>query len=198
MTPESPSADAPPKPGEGEMDVDGQEEASAGSSRWRTGSEQRSYTGRLLRALRSAGRSAASPPGVSPSLIVKEAADSALAITARGQSRWSRAILARWRRRRGKFQWRRLREVSARRRAAKMEPSPSKPEIRRKRKRGQGGGGGAAVGSRLMTLGRLIPGGRKLAAPTLIEEATDYIAALEMQVKVMSALADLLSAAARC
>lgn len=52
------------------------------------------------------------------------------------------------------------------------------------------------VKERLKKLGRIVPGCRKLPAATLLEEAADYVAALEMQVRTMRALAEALSAAA--
>jgi hypothetical protein len=51
------------------------------------------------------------------------------------------------------------------------------------------------VQERLRALGRLVPGCRKLPAPDLLEEAVDYVAALQMQVSTMRALADALAAA---
>ncbi|KAF3779700.1 Transcription factor [Nymphaea thermarum] len=141
--------------------------ATAGA--WRTSPEQRSYKQRLLKALRSAGADATPADRISRSFAVKEAADSALAMSAKGHWGWSRAILARWRRRRERFMSRKIRRVSLRMRAAMMEPSSSVPAAENNRrtpaKRKRGGKEDSMVDDRLRTLGRLIPGGQKLGAP---------------------------------
>ncbi|KAJ0962623.1 hypothetical protein J5N97_027745 [Dioscorea zingiberensis] len=135
--------------------------------KWRTGAQERIYNRRLIEALRAA-RGAARPGAHA----VKEAADSALALTARGQSRWSRAILTS-RLRRRKLLVKAVGRIRRRRRS----PVPSKRD------------------PAAMKVGRVVPGCRSLPAPTLLEEAADYVAALEMQVKAMRALADALSSA---
>ncbi|VAH75464.1 unnamed protein product [Triticum turgidum subsp. durum] len=158
-------------------------------TRWRSGTQERIYGRRLLDALRATRSGAASSAQPPQPRAVKAAADSALALTARGQSRWSRAILlagaASCRRRvlvkaGGKI--RRHRRPPARAAAA---ASAGEPPLLKERK----------VKDRLRVLGRLVPGCRKLQAPDLLEETADYVAALEMQVKAMRALADALAAA---
>ncbi|XP_077210529.1 transcription factor bHLH149-like [Tasmannia lanceolata] len=152
-------------------------------TKWRTPTQERIYGQRLLEGLQST-KNSSQPLKIAPSRVIKYAADSALALTAKGQTRWSRAILSRrWQRRKlwlkagGK-----IRRSSTRRRHGKLAPAPEPT--------------GEKVRARLRVLGRLVPGCRKLSTSTLLEEAADYMAALELQVKAMRTLAERLSAAA--
>ncbi|KAJ0979953.1 hypothetical protein J5N97_015427 [Dioscorea zingiberensis] len=161
-------------------------ESHASSSQWRTDTEQKIYSSKLLEALRRLRR--AESPAPPKSRAVREAADRALAVAARGRTRWSRAILSS-----------RAILLKARKRRAR-EPVRSK----------RTGSAGCCPGSvmnnnssnktpalqrKARVLGRLVPGCRKLSFPNLLEEASDYIAALEMQVRAMSALTQILTAA---
>lgn len=49
------------------------------------------------------------------------------------------------------------------------------------------------VNRKVRVLGRLVPGCGKQSVPVILEEATDYIQALEMQVRAMNSLVQLLS-----
>lgn len=51
----------------------------------------------------------------------------------------------------------------------------------------------AAVEAKARVLGRLVPGCRKLPLPLILDEVSDYIAALGVQVRAMSVLAGVLS-----
>ncbi|KAL5199072.1 hypothetical protein ABZP36_002584 [Zizania latifolia] len=66
--------------------------AAASPARWRTRREQEMYSSKLLHALRLVRAGGGSPPALGRE--VRDAADRALAVGARGRSRWSRAILA--------------------------------------------------------------------------------------------------------
>lgn len=162
-------------------------------TKWRSGTQERIYGRRLLDALRATRSGAASSAHHTQPRAVKAAADSALALTARGQSRWSRAILlagaASCRRRvlvkaGGKIRRHRRPQARAAAAASKAAAAGEPPVLKEKK-----------VKDRLRVLGRLVPGCRKLQAPDLLEETADYVAALEMQVKAMRALADALAAA---
>ncbi|XP_026656852.1 transcription factor bHLH148-like [Phoenix dactylifera] len=144
-------------------------------SKWRTESEQKLYSSKLLEALRRVRRGApAEPPR---SRAVREAADRALAMAARGRTRWSRAILS----------TRTLKLKSRKRRPA----GPAR--LKNPLADAAGKKTSPVLQWKARVLGRLIPGCRKLSFLTLLEEASDYIAALEMQVRAMSALTEILS-----
>ncbi|KAJ1297417.1 hypothetical protein BS78_01G374600 [Paspalum vaginatum] len=163
-------------------------EADAQPSKWRTRREHEIYSSKLLEAIRlvRAGPSSSASAAVPPrSRAVREAADRALAVAARGRTHWSRAILAS----------RRRRLQAARRAPLRAPASPSSrhdpaacssPPCQ--------GASTPPLARKAKVLGRLVPGCRKLPFPTLLAETTDYIAALQMQVRAMTALAEALSA----
>lgn len=147
-------------------------------TKWKSEARQQLYSSKLIQALSEVriGDDGAPPQG----RAVRDAADRALAFAAKGRTRWSRAIL----KNRIKIRFRKQkRHMSGSGRTKKPAVNmmslsgKSLPAVERKAK----------------VLGRLVPGCRKEALPVILEEATDYIAALEMQVRTMSALARLLS-----
>lgn len=107
-------------------------------------------------------------------------------MTAKGRTRWSRAILTN--RLKVKF----LKSKRQRVRVTgnnRLEKKPKVSVLRLKAKNLP------AVQRKVKVLGRLVPGCRKEAFPVILEEVTDYIAALEMQIRAMSDLTELLSGA---
>uniref|UniRef100_A0A804LJ72 IBH1-like N-terminal domain-containing protein n=1 Tax=Zea mays TaxID=4577 RepID=A0A804LJ72_MAIZE len=163
--------------------------APAQPSKWRTRREHEIYSSKLLEAIRlvragppsaAAAGTAAAPPR---SRAVRAAADRALAVAARGRTHWSRAILASRRRRLQAAHRARLR-------------APASPPARHGAPSASAAKGAATppLERKAKVLGRLVPGCRKLSFPTLLAETTDYIAALQMQVRAMTALAEALSA----
>ncbi|CAD6222385.1 unnamed protein product [Miscanthus lutarioriparius] len=152
------------------------------SSKWRTPRAQQAYSSKLIQALRLV-RTGGTPTCSASAPAVRDAAYRALAVTARGRSRWSRAILARSRRCRALQR-------------ARRPPPPPRP--RRRYQQQQDGEerplGGLA--GRAKVLGRLVPGCRSLSLPALLAEVSDYIAALEMQVRAMGQLTHDLAASA--
>ncbi|KAK9139165.1 hypothetical protein Scep_008846 [Stephania cephalantha] len=162
-----------------------QNAAKNNTARWRTPAEHQTYSSKLLEALRHVRRTTTNPP----SRAVRDAADRALAAAAKGRTRWSRHILAH----RLKLKFKKKKPPRPISGAADSRSKKSGLDVLKlmgKKKRRL-----PALQRRVRVLGRLVPGGKKLSFPTLLEEATDYIAALEMQVRTMTALTELLSVA---
>ncbi|CAN6809508.1 unnamed protein product [Brassica oleracea] len=134
------------------------------SWRWRATAAQKVYSLKLYNALRRSRRST----------TVRDTANKMLAATARGTTRWSRAILVSPLGN-GLYRHKNTKPVSTARgdggRSWKLSP----------------------VRTRVRVLGGLVPGCRRTALPELLDETADYIAALEMQVRAMTALSKILS-----
>nr|AFK48570.1 unknown [Lotus japonicus] len=134
---------------------------------WRSNADQQIYSLRLANALCRIPR---------PAAQIRDTADRVLAATAKGRTRWSRAILTR----RKKLRIKKVKRAASGLRRAAIGRRKRLPAVQKKAR----------------VLGRLVPGCRKVSFPNLLEEATDYISALEMQVRAMAALAELLSGGA--
>uniref|UniRef100_A0A1D1YNF9 Transcription factor bHLH148 n=1 Tax=Anthurium amnicola TaxID=1678845 RepID=A0A1D1YNF9_9ARAE len=153
-------------------------------SRWKSPGEQRSYSSKLLESIRHVTRQApplarSAPPR---SRAVREAADRVLAVAAKGRTRGSRAILSSCR----ALKLRKMRRVvSPGCRRPRKPPPPPPTGVAEKKV--------PAMGRKVRVLRRLVPGCRRLPLPSLLEETSDYIAALQMQVRAMSTLTEILS-----
>ncbi|KAI3730118.1 hypothetical protein L6452_18794 [Arctium lappa] len=156
---------------------------------WKSEGRQEAYRFKLLQVIRQVrlGSGASCNSASLRGRAVREAADRALAMTVKGRSRWSRAILTN--KLKHKFTKRNLRQrgVVA---TATGNNRLKKPRVGSLRLKSENL---PVVQRKARDLGRLVPGCRKQPLPVVLEEATDYIAALEMQVKAMAALADLFS-----
>ncbi|XP_073051575.1 transcription factor bHLH148-like [Primulina eburnea] len=156
---------------------------------WRSDAQQQVYSSKLFQAIRQVQRGDSSAPKMNRA--VREAADRVLAATARGRSRWSRAMLT------NRLRLRFLKKKNITKQQRKVEmmasgsggpPRRSKVSVTRLKWKSM-----QTVQRKARVLGGLVPGCRKQPLPVVLEEVTDYIAALEMQVRAMSALASLLS-----
>ncbi|GAB4842993.1 hypothetical protein Ancab_012971 [Ancistrocladus abbreviatus] len=153
---------------------------------WKSNKTEQIYSSRLLQALRQVRLNPTSSSAPRRGRAVREAADRVLAVAAKGRTRWSRAILTN--RLKLKFMKQHKRQ---RVRVATAESSRWKmPRVSILRLKGKIL---PAVHRKARVLGRLVPGCRKEPLPVILEEATDYIAALEMQIRAMTALEKLLS-----
>ncbi|XVE82288.1 hypothetical protein DITRI_Ditri15bG0136500 [Diplodiscus trichospermus] len=156
-------------------------------ARWKSEAQQQIYSSKLRQALSQVSLNSPSPSAPRGGRAVREAADRALAVAAKGRTRWSRAILTT----RLKLKFRKQKRQRGSAAAVASGSSRSrKPRVSVLKLKGKSL---PAVQRKVKVLGRLVPGCRKQPLPIILEEATDYIAALEMQVRAMSALADLLS-----
>ncbi|XP_010486175.1 PREDICTED: transcription factor bHLH148-like [Camelina sativa] len=166
-------------------------------TRWRSEKQQRIYSAKLIQALQqvrlnSSAAATSSPTAQKRGRAVREAADRALAVSARGRTLWSRAILAN----RIKLKFRKQKRPRAPTTAIPAMMSTNNNRWRKRRvsavvtlnKKSI-----PAVNRKVRVLGRLVPGCGKESVPVILEEATDYIQALEMQVRAMNSLAELLS-----
>ncbi|KAM0013340.1 putative transcription factor IBH1 [Helianthus debilis subsp. tardiflorus] len=142
---------------------------------WRSETQQKLYRSKLLQALQHVRLSSLHSPRLK-GLAIREAANRVLAMTAKGRTRWSRAILTN----------------QVKRKSAKSDIKLMKRRIgvlRFKTKSKKL----LKVERKTHDLRRLVPGCWNQPLPVLLEEVRDYICALDMQVKVMSAVADVLS-----
>ena len=168
-----------------------QQEDDKNHNKWKSETQQQIYSSKLLQTLSQVHLSPPPPSATATATrrgrAVREAADRVLAVAAKGKTRWSRAILTN--RLKLKFQKKHRKQprvVSA----TGTTRSPKKPKVSVLRLKGKSL---PAVQRKVRVLGRLVPGCRKQPLPVILEEATDYIAALEMQVRAMTTLANLLS-----
>jgi HD-GYP domain-containing protein (c-di-GMP phosphodiesterase class II) len=157
-------------------------------TQWKSEKQQQIYSSKLLQALNQV-RSQPRRSGK----VVREAADNALAAAARGRTLWSRSILTN--RLKVKFKKQTNKRLKKTTTAVVTRGSSSSRSIRRTRLSvlRLKGKNLPAVQTKVRVLGRLVPGCRKQPMPVVLEEVTDYIAAIEMQVRAMSRLAELLS-----
>ncbi|TYJ45528.1 hypothetical protein E1A91_A02G063100v1 [Gossypium mustelinum] len=159
-------------------------------ARWKSEAQQQIYSSKLIQALSQVSLGTPSPSAPRGGRAVREAADRVLAVAAKGRTRWSRAILTSRLKLKFRKQKRSQRGSAAAVAAATRTSRSKKPRVSVLKLKAKSV---PTVQRKVKVLGRLVPGCRKQPLPVILEEATDYIAALEMQVRAMSALADLLS-----
>ncbi|CAL9219875.1 unnamed protein product [Arabidopsis halleri] len=171
--------------------------SSESHARWRSEKQQRIYSAKLIQALQqvrlnSSAATTSSPTAQKRGKAVREAADRALAVSARGRTLWSRAILAN----RIKLKFRKQKRPRTTTKIPSMTTVVNSSNRSRKRRVSVlrlNKKNIPDVNRKVRVLGRLVPGCGKQSVPVILEEATDYIQALEMQVRAMNSLVQLLS-----
>ncbi|VFR01689.1 unnamed protein product [Cuscuta campestris] len=161
----------------GDSDRDRPQPTCVDGLRWRTQAARQIYSSKLVNALRQVRRRNMTPSPAVAGRAIRDTAYRVLAVAAKGRTRWSRAILA------GRLSKKHKRAPA---RAIPGDIRSKKPAVAKRL---------PPLQRKARVLGRLVPGCRKLPFPNLLDEATDYIAALEMQVKAMSVLVELLNRA---
>ncbi|XP_010549003.1 PREDICTED: transcription factor bHLH147 [Tarenaya hassleriana] len=165
----------------------------ASFQRWRSEKQQQIYSTKLVQALREL-RISQSPESSTPretprgGRAVREVADRALAVTARGRMLWSRALLAS---RSVKLKFRKRKRP----RISNLGTAPVTGSCQSRKQRAtvlrlKGKKSIPAVQRKVKVLSRLVPGCRKQPLPVVLEETTDYIAAMQMQIRAMTAILD--------
>ncbi|KAL1214428.1 Transcription factor [Cardamine amara subsp. amara] len=159
--------------------------------KWRSEKQQQIYSTKLVRALRELR---ISQPSSSSSSIprggraVREVADRTLAVAARGKTLWSRAILSKA----VKLKFRKQKRQRISNPVTTSSTLTTTGSIRSKKQRATvmrlKAKGLPAVQRKVKVLSRLVPGCRKQTLPVVLEETTDYIAAMEMQIRAMTAI----------
>ncbi|KAG2306053.1 hypothetical protein Bca52824_025801 [Brassica carinata] len=147
--------------------------------KWRSEKQQQIYSTKLVHALRELRISQPSPNPRSNGRAVREVADRALA-----PSILSKAV---------KLKFRKHKRQRITNPAALTPPLIATGSLRSKKQRGTTvtrikAKGLPAVQRKVKVLSRLVPGCRKQTLPVVLEETTDYIAAMEMQIRAMTAL----------
>lgn len=157
-----------------------QPENNSSPIQWKSDAQQQIYSSKLLRALQQVRQSSSSEAQPSAPRRVRDAAYGVLAATARGRSRWSRAILTN----RLKLKFMKKNNMAKRQRkvmtviaAGNRSQKKSKVSVLRLKSKCL-----PAFQRKARVLSRLVPGCRKQPLPVVLEETTDYIAALQMQV----------------
>lgn len=171
--------------------LDSSPSPSTSLEKWRSEKQQQIYSTKLVRALKEL-RISQQPSSSSSSSVprggraVREVADRALAVAARGKTLWSRAILSKA----VKLKFRKQKRQRI------LNPVTTTTlttgSIRSKKQRATvlrlKAKGLPAVQRKVKLLSRLVPGCRKQTLPVVLEETTDYIAAMEMQIRTMTAI----------
>ncbi|VVA90739.1 unnamed protein product [Arabis nemorensis] len=151
--------------------------------KWRSEKQQQIYSTNIIQSLRKLRINDAEKTDPSPSLprrdggkAVRDAAYRSLAVTARGKTLWSRAILSK------------SVKLSFRKRNRSRIGSITGNNRLRKNRATVLTKGLPVVQRKVKLLSRLIPGCRKQSFPVVLEETTDYIVAMEMQIRALNAI----------